>query len=193
LTYFTKLAALQDVEATDPATAPLPAGVPTASPAPTPVQAATSPEPSDLVNNLNKNFKGALNGKGQDIVNAAYKNGIEPSLFGSIVALETGWGTSDALKKYNNPGGVMDPNSPDQKGFQKFDDISQGLDAMGANLQRNYISKGLTTPGTIGPVYAPVNPDGTPVKNDPNGTNKDWPFEVTDIRRRLGASPGLMN
>jgi hypothetical protein len=164
----------------------IPPGTPTSTPAPTPAAPT-------LADTFDQHFKGSLAGQGQTIVNTAYKYGIDPTLFAAITATETGYGTSSAVKNYNNPAGLMDPQSKDQKGFQKFDSIEQGLDAAASNLKRNYIDKGLTTPGTIGPVYAPVNPDGTPVKNDPYGTNKDWPIIVSQVQKKFGGGLGLMN
>lgn len=159
----------------------IPPGTPTASPAPT-------PQGPTLADTFDQHFKGPLAGQGQTIVNTAYKYGIDPTLFGAITALETGYGTSNAVKVYNNPAGMMDPQSTDQKGFMKFNSIEDGLDAAASNIKRNYIDKGLTTPGTIGPIYAP--PDA---KNDPYGTNKYWPVQVSMIQNKFGGGLGLMN
>jgi hypothetical protein len=158
-----------------------PVGTPTSTPAPT-------PQGPTLADTFDQHFKGPLSGQGQNIVNIAYKYGIDPTLFGAITATETGYGTSNAVANYNNPAGLMDPRSKDQKGFQKFDSIQEGLDAAASNLKRNYIDKGLTTPGTIGPIYAP--PDA---KNDPYGTNKDWPIVVSQVQKKFGGGLGLMN
>lgn len=136
---------------------------------------------SDMANKLNSKFKGALSGAGALIVSTANKYGLNPALLASIMALETGWGTSSAVNNKNNPGGIMDPASNWMK-IKSFGSIQEGIDAMASNLKRNYIDKGLTSISAIGNKYCPVG-----AANDPNGTNSGWIPSVTTIFNQLSA------
>jgi len=53
--------------------------------------------------------KGALKGKAGAIVETALRNDVDPKLFAAVIAHETGRGTSNFVKAYNNPAGIMDP------------------------------------------------------------------------------------
>jgi beta-N-acetylglucosaminidase len=165
----------------------LPADVPTATPAPTP----SGPTLADKFDDHFKNS--ALAGTGQDFVNAGYKYGIDPTLLASISSVETDKGTSHAVNAYNNVGGMMDPKSPNQTGFLKYDSVQEGIDAMASNLRRNYINQGLTTIPQIASVYSPVKPGGGHVVNDPYDTNRTWPMSVAQVQKKFGGGLGLMN
>ena len=140
-----------------------------------------APVSGDFANKLNQKFKGALAGKGDIIVGAAQKYGLDPALLAAIMALETGRGTSSAVNNKNNPGGLMDPASNWMK-LQSFSSIEEGIDAMAKNLKNGYIDKGLTTIAQIGNKYCPVG-----AANDPNGTNAGWIPSVTSIYNQLKA------
>lgn len=107
-----------------------------------------------LINQFNSKFQGVLAGKGKEIAAAAEKYGIDPKLFASIIALETGWGTSSLIRNNNNPGGMRGSGD-----WMSFGSLSEGLDAMARNLKNNYYNQGLTTPETIGPKYCPDGSD----------------------------------
>ena len=149
--------------------------------------------PSTLVNKSNpisvdklqSMLKGPLQGKAQAIVDAAKRNGIDPLFLSSVVALETGWGTSKAVKDYNNPGGLMDSSTPDAKGFKKFGSVEEGLEAMARNLRKNYLDGGLGlgTLDTIDKIHKVYSPPGA--ANDPNDTNKEWGNSVVNIMNKL--------
>ncbi|MDD3437604.1 MAG: glucosaminidase domain-containing protein, partial [Candidatus Gastranaerophilales bacterium] len=126
----------------------------------------------NLVNKLNGKLKGRLKGQGAAIVSAALRSGINPALFASIVAFESGWGK---FGSGNNFAGIM-------KGGRKrqFASVEEGLNAAASNLRRNYYNKGRTTPQTIGPKYCPVG-----AGNDKYGTNNQWIPSVTSIFNRL--------
>ena len=55
---------------------------------------------ADFVNNFNNSSfnKGVLAGQGAMVASIAEENGLDPNLLASIMALETGWGTSSAIK-----------------------------------------------------------------------------------------------
>lgn len=108
------------------------------------------------------------------------KYGLNPKFFGAVVAHETGWGTSNALNKYNNPGGMMDGKTANNTDFRNYPNIGAGLEAMAQNLRKNYIDNGLTTVSQIGAKYSPVG-----AANDPRGLNNDWVTGVSRIMKGL--------
>lgn len=139
----------------------------------------TSSASPQLIQKFNENFKGVLAGKGDAIASAATKYGLDPVLLASIMALETGWGTSSAIQNHNNPGGVMDPSTGCMT-LKHFNSLEEGIDYMAKNLKNNYIDQGLTTISAIGNKYCPVG-----AANDPNGTNGGWIPSVTSIYNKL--------
>lgn len=131
-----------------------------------------------LLTRFNSSFKGNLSGKGAAIIAAADRYGLDPALFASIIANESGYG------KYgsgNNFGGLMDPSTGCAT-KQKFGSVEEGLDRVAANLRKNYINKGLTTPATMGPKYCPVG-----AANDPTGLNGNWIGGVTRVYQKFTA------
>ena len=140
-----------------------------------------------FVNSFNNSSfqQGVLAGKGEMVAGIAEKYGLDPNLLASIMALETGWGTSSAIKNYNNPGGMMDPSSNWMK-LTHYSSLEAGIEAVAKNLKNNYIDQGLTTISSIGAKYCPVG-----AANDPNGTNSGWVPSVTKIYNMLtGANIG---
>ena len=134
-----------------------------------------------FVNSFNNSSfqQGVLAGKGEMVAGIAEKYGLDPNLLASIMALETGWGTSSAIKNYNNPGGMMDPSSNWMK-LTHYSSLEAGIEAVAKNLKNNYIDQGLTTISSIGAKYCPVG-----AANDPNGTNSGWVPSVTKIYNML--------
>lgn len=130
---------------------------------------------------LNKKLKnkGVFKEKADAFIHAAEKYNVDPTLVASIALFETGKGTSNAVKNYNNPGGLMDPKNPME--FLHFSSLEQGIEAMTANLYRNYIQKGLHTPAQIAPIYAPIG-----AKNDIHNTNSHWAPTVIKFINYLG-------
>ena len=123
---------------------------------------------------INAQLGGVLKGKGQSIINACnkyskeYKVTIDPAVVAAIMMQETGNGTSNAVKNYNNPAGVMDWDN-NWKTIRRFATIYEGIDFAVKNLAKLYYSQGLTTIEQIGSKYAPIG-----AKNDPNNLNKNW-------------------
>jgi hypothetical protein len=124
---------------------------------------------------------GALADKEKTFIEAGTKHGVDPKLLMAVSMFETGNGTSHAARAYKNVGGLMDPRSPNARGFQKFENIDEGIEAMASNLRRNYIDKGLTNIPDIGRKYAPPG-----AANDPNATNAEWPSAVMRNYAKLG-------
>lgn len=109
--------------------------------------------------------------------------GVDPALALAIAMHETGNGTSNLLKTKNNVGGMYDSKN---KTFFKFDSIEQGIESMIRNLQKNYISQGLTTLESIQKKYAP-NGAG----NDPTGLNAYWVDGVSAQLKKLKGSTAV--
>src|SRR5699024_3495186 len=80
----------------------------------------------------------ALSEHGDTVLKLSKERGIDPRFMTAIMTLETGWGTSFAVENYNNPGGVMDPQSVDQKEFYIYETMEEGLEYV-ANLIEKYI------------------------------------------------------
>ncbi|MCU5583201.1 peptidoglycan DD-metalloendopeptidase family protein [Bacillus toyonensis] len=130
---------------------------------------------------LQPHLGSVFTGKAQAFLNAGTQNQIDPVLLAAIARLETGNGTSNAVKNYNNPGGLMDPSSSQMKGFMKFATLDEGINAMARNLYKNYIGMGITTIEAIGAKYAPPG-----AANDPHGTNGLWPVLVKKFVSQMG-------
>ncbi|MBT2576901.1 peptidoglycan DD-metalloendopeptidase family protein [Bacillus sp. ISL-8] len=130
---------------------------------------------------LNPQLGGVFTGKGQAFIDAGTQNNVDPVLLTAIAKLETGNGTSNAVKKYNNPGGLMNPSSANMTGFIQFATLDEGINGMARNLYKNYIGMGIVTIEEIGAKYAPPG-----AANDPHGTNGLWPTLVTKFAQQLG-------
>ncbi|MEN1969681.1 peptidoglycan DD-metalloendopeptidase family protein [Lentibacillus sp. N15] len=130
----------------------------------------------------NKAFEkgGILSSKGNYFITSAEEHNIDPVLFAAIAMHETAWGTSNAVKNYNNPGGLMDPSTNSTTLF-KYSSLEEGIDAMGKTLDRLVNTRGLVTINDLGSVYAPLDAD-----NDPNGLNTNWVPVVNQFAAEFG-------
>lgn len=141
---------------------------------------------SDVGELNNEKFKeridrsGALSGYSGAVIETSKKYQLDPVLVGAIMLHETGNGTSNAIRSYNNPGGLMSPSSNWQK-LTKFEKLEDGIDAMGKTLHRIIVKEGRTTISQIGSVYAPIG-----AENDPNGLNRHWKTNVAKNVVELG-------
>ena len=107
----------------------------------------------ELSNQLNKSLSSTISGKGYLIASYSLEKGVDPYMATAIMLQETGckWGCSRLVRECNNVGG--------QKGsgcgsYSYFNSLEEGIMAFIDNLERNYISYGLTTPEEINPKYA---------------------------------------
>lgn len=125
----------------------------------------------------NNQGKGALKGLEHLFNQYGEKYGVDPALALAIAHWETGNGTSPMLKNKNNVGGMYDSKNGT---FFKFDSLKQGIESMIKNLQKNYISQGLTSIESIQKKYAPDK-----AGNDPNGLNRHWVDGVKSMYRNL--------
>ena len=108
---------------------------------------------NELAETLNKSLSSTISGKGELIASYSIEKGVDPYMATGIILLETGckWGCSRLVRECNNVGG--------QKGsgcgsYSYFSSLDEGIKAFIDNLERNYISYGLTTPEQINPKYA---------------------------------------
>lgn len=122
---------------------------------------------------------GALSGYESAYYKYGQQYGVDPALAMAITMHETGNGSSYAVRKQNNPGGIMDWNN-NWKTVKTFNSLEEGIQYQIKNLRDEYISKGLTSISQIGAKYAPSN-----AKNDPNGLNKDWIPGVSSFYNKI--------
>lgn len=128
------------------------------------------------------NISGAFAQKSDAFIKAAEAAKIDPVLLAAIALHETGYGKSNAVVNKNNPGGLMDPKTNWQT-LQIFPTLDEGILYMAMNLNRLYISQGLTTIDQIGGKYAPIG-----ASNDPYSQNQYWVPTVTKIAQELGGA-----
>ncbi|HFD7496489.1 TPA: CHAP domain-containing protein [Staphylococcus aureus] len=128
------------------------------------------------IKSFNENAKGGgLEGKADYMVKSAKKHKIDPKIFMAIVAHETGYGKSEAVKTHNNVAGMMGSGD-----LFKFDSIEEGIDAAAKNLYDLYFSKGLKTVDKIQPKYAPIG-----ASNDPTDLNSNWKPTIKKIMKGI--------
>ncbi|XKH51993.1 peptidoglycan DD-metalloendopeptidase family protein (plasmid) [Chryseomicrobium palamuruense] len=119
---------------------------------------------------------GVFSGKEDVFLRVAEEQGIDPVLMAAIALHETGYGTSSAVVKKNNPGGLMGSG-----GLFVFDTLEEGIESMGQTLHNRIIKDGLVTITDLGSVYAPIG-----ASNDPTNLNVHWVPNVTKVVSSLG-------
>lgn len=122
--------------------------------------------------------RGPLKGKSGLLVEKAVANGLDPFLLAAVVAHETGSGTSNAIINYNNPAGIMDPQTKWTK-LKKFQSLEEGLDYSARNLKRRFDQAGGDI-DKLASIYAPVGAD-----NDPTNLNSNWKTGVNKFYKML--------
>ena len=102
---------------------------------------------------INKSLNSTISNKGYLIASYSLEKGVDPYMATAIILQETGckWTCSRLVRECNNVGG--------QKGsgcgsYSYFNSLDEGIMAFIDNLEKNYISYGLTTPEEINPKYA---------------------------------------
>lgn len=109
----------------------------------------------ELSNKLNRTLNSTLSGKGETYAKLSLEYGVDPYLAVAISMHETGckWNCSRLVKSCNNVGGMK--GSPGcGSAYASFSTLDEGIRAFISNISRNYTSKGLTTPESMGPKYA---------------------------------------
>ena len=107
----------------------------------------------ELTQTINNSLNSTISNKGYLIASYSLEKGVDPYMATAIMLHETGckWNCSRLVRECNNVGG--------QKGkgcgsYSYFNSLDEGIKAFIDNLERNYISYGLTTPEQINPKYA---------------------------------------
>lgn len=107
----------------------------------------------ELIQTINNSLNSIISNKGDLIASYSLEKGVDPYMATAIMLHETGckWNCSRLVRECNNVGG--------QKGsgcgsYSYFNSLDEGIMAFIDNLERNYISYGLTTPEQINPKYA---------------------------------------
>lgn len=124
---------------------------------------------------LNRLLGGKLKGKGELIEKLCATRNINPLVMGAITMHETGNGTSVAIQRQNNVGGLMGDN-----GLMTYSSVDESLKHMADILKRYYIDEGLNSIDAIQKKYCPVG-----AKNDPKGLNKHWKDGVWSYYNKL--------
>lgn len=113
--------------------------------------------------------------KAEKIIEESRKAGVNPLLFASIMANESGWGTSYAIKVHNNPSGQMIGST-----IIDYPTLDKGIEATGETLHELVVVQHLDTVEKLGEHYCPVG-----AANDPTGLNKNWVPGVKKIMKVL--------
>jgi len=107
----------------------------------------------ELIQTINNSLNSTISNKGDLIASYSLEKGVDPYMATAIMLHETGckWNCSRLVRECNNVGG--------QKGsgcgsYSSFNSLDEGIMAFIDNLERNYISYGLTTPEQINSKYA---------------------------------------
>ena len=107
----------------------------------------------ELAAKLEKSLNSSLEGYGMSFAKYSIEYGVDPYLALAITLHETGctWTCSNLVRSCNNVGGMKGSGCGS---YAAFNSLDEGIEAMIANLAKNYINMGLTTPETIGKKYA---------------------------------------
>ncbi|RKJ20584.1 TrsG protein, partial [Butyricicoccus sp. 1XD8-22] len=122
----------------------------------------------------------ALANSGDTFIRYSEEYNLDPVLFSAVAMHETGWGTSNAVKNYNNPGGLMNP-ATNWSTLIRYSTLDEGIHAMAKTLNKLINERGLVTINDLGSAYAPLD-----AANDPNGLNAHWVPTVTKFANEFG-------
>lgn len=125
----------------------------------------------------------AFSDKADKIISESEKAGVSPILFVAIMAHESAWGTSSAIRNNNNPSGQMSAS-----GIISYATLDEGIEATGRTLHNLVIERQLDTVEKLGSVYCPVGAD-----NDPTGLNKNWVPTVKDMMKTFSGTEDNSN
>ena len=112
---------------------------------------------NQLAEKLNRSLKSTIAGKGYLIASYALQLGVDPYLATAIILHETGCNSgscSNLVRSCNNVGGQKGGPSCGGGSYKAYATLDEGIMGYLDNLYKNYFSKGLTTPETMGPKYA---------------------------------------
>ncbi len=128
----------------------------------------------ELSNKLNRSLNSDLGGKGELFAKLSIEYNVDPYLAVAISMHETGckWNCSRLVKSCNNVGGMKGSPGCGGGAYASFATLDEGIRAFISNISRNYASKGLTTPETMGPKYA---------------GSQEWPSKVRSYMNEIKA------
>ena len=123
----------------------------------------------ELAAKLDNVLHSTMSGKGYLVASYALEQGVDPYLATAVILLETGCNSScsSMVNTCHNVGGQKGSGCGAYASFPTLDD---GIRAFIDNLNRNYFSRGLNTPETIGPKYA---------------ESKEWPRKVNNYINQI--------
>ena len=123
----------------------------------------------ELAAKLDRVLHSTMSGKGYLVASYSLEQGVDPYLATAVILLETGCNSncSTMVNTCYNVGGMKGSGCG---AYQSFATLDDGIRAFVDNLNRNYFSRGLTTPETIGPRYA---------------ESKEWPTKVTNYINKI--------
>ena len=123
----------------------------------------------ELAAKLDRVLNSTMSGKGYLVASYSLEQGVDPYLATAVILLETGCNStcSSMVNRCYNVGGMKGSGCG---AYQSFATLDDGIRAFVDNLNRNYISYGLTTPDAIGPKYA---------------ESKEWPIKVNNYINKI--------
>ena len=123
----------------------------------------------ELAAKLDRVLHSTMSGKGYLVASYSLEQGVDPYLATAVILLETGCNStcSTMVNTCHNVGGQKGSGCGAYASFPTLDD---GIRAFVDNLNRNYFSRGLTIPETIGPKYA---------------ESKEWPTKVNNYINKI--------
>ncbi len=111
---------------------------------------------SELSAKLNRSLKSTLSGTGEIFAKYAVEMNVDPYIAVAIVLHETGCNhkCSAQVRECYNVGGMKGGPSCQGTSYKRFSSLNEGIYSYMKNLQKNYFSKGLTTPEKMNSKYA---------------------------------------
>ncbi len=116
-----------------------------------------------------------------DIVAAGEKYGVDPRMIVATAGIETNYGKTWGKYKASSRNAWSHEFGRGKAGYPSW---QAAIEDQASYLSRRYIKKGITSVSGVGAVYAPVG-----AKNDPRGTNGQWPGFVGGVVSQLGGNP----
>ncbi len=111
---------------------------------------------TELAEKLDRSLNSSISGYGYLYASYCLEKGVDPYMAVAITLHETGckWECSYLTSACNNVGGQKGSPSCGGGSYMRYDTMEEGIKGYIDNLYDGYISRGLTTPETIGPRYA---------------------------------------
>jgi len=153
-----------------------PVATPTAIVTPVPTLAPTPKVTPNYAKAIDSFLKNKLSGKGQLFLDMQKKYKVNAFLVAAICIHESGNGTSEVCRKFNNVAGLMIEGTS----FMNFETVDKSIEKTFEILKKYYIDEGLDSIDKIQPKYCPVG-----ALNDPSGLNKHWLPNVTKLYEEI--------